>query len=186
MAVCKRQRRPTIVAADLDAEVARIATMSIDALRQLWRERRRTAPPPAFTKDLLARALTYRLQEACLGGLDPGVRRLLSGRAKTNDRPVRHLKVGSVLVREYQREVHQVLVVPGGFCWQEKSYASLSTIAREITGTSWNGPRFFGLRGAGVADDAVAPATDEAPKLAAGARTRSAVVSADQGQRAMP
>ena len=178
----KRQRRPTIAAADLDAEVARIAAMSIDALRQLWRERRGTAPPPAFTKDLLARALTYQLQEEVFGGLDPGVRRLLSGLAKTDDRPVRRLKVGSVLVREYQREVHQVLVVPGGFCWKEKSYASLSTIARAITGTSWNGPRFFGLRGA---DDAVALATGESAKLSAGARTRSAVVSADCGQRAM-
>jgi Protein of unknown function (DUF2924) len=58
----------------------------------------------------------------------------------------RHVKVGSVIVREYQGKLHEVLVVPGGFCWQEQVFASLSTIARKITGTSWNGPRFFGLR----------------------------------------
>ncbi len=61
--------------------------------------------------------------------------------------PMRHLKVGSVIVREYQGKVHEVMVVPDGFIWQGKVYASLSTIARKITGTSWNGPRFFGLRG---------------------------------------
>ena len=57
------------------------------------------------------------------------------------------MKVGSVIVREYQGKLHEVLVVPGGFCWQGEVFASLSTIARKITGTSWNGPRFFGLRG---------------------------------------
>ena len=70
------------------------------------------------------------------------------------------MKVGSVIVREYQGELHEVLVVPDGFCWRGEVYASLSTIARKITGTSWNGPRFFGLRGGEEtpAADAAAPA----------------------------
>ena len=51
-----------------------------------------------------------------------------------------------MLVREYQGERHTVTVVPGGYVWRESTYASLSTIARAITGTAWNGPRFFGLR----------------------------------------
>ena len=55
-------------------------------------------------------------------------------------------KPGTVLVREYQGERHTVTVVPSGFVWRETTYASLSTIARAITGTTWNGPRFFGLR----------------------------------------
>jgi hypothetical protein len=77
------------------------------------------------------------------------------------------VKVGSVIVREYQGELHEVLVVPGGFCWEGQVFASLSTIARKITGTSWNGPRFFGLRGGGetTVADAAAPA-----RAAAGAR----------------
>ena len=61
------------------------------------------------------------------------------------DRP-RRLKPGTVLVREYQGERHAVTVVANGFVWREATYASLSTIARAITGTNWNGPRFFGLR----------------------------------------
>jgi Protein of unknown function (DUF2924) len=51
------------------------------------------------------------------------------------------------MVREYEGTLHEVMVVPGGFSWRENTYASLSTVARAITGASWNGPRFFGLRG---------------------------------------
>ena len=54
-----------------------------------------------------------------------------------------------MLVREYQGERHTVTVAPDGYVWREATYASLSTIARAITGTAWSGPRFFGLR-AGV------------------------------------
>lgn len=61
--------------------------------------------------------------------------------------PVRHLKIGSVIVREYEGKLHEVKVASGGFSWPGQTYSSLSTIARKITGTSWNGPRFFGLRG---------------------------------------
>ena len=187
-----RQRRPTIAVADLDAEVTRIAAMNIDALRQLWRERRGTSPPSSFTKDLLARALSFQLQEDCLGSLDPRLRRLLSQLATSSDRPVQRLKVGSVLVREYRREVHQVMVIPDGFCWRGVTYASLSTIARKITGTSWNGPRFFGLRGVGLKKDASdtslsrasehAALKPSAQKLVAGARARHAAL-ADYARR---
>ena len=57
--------------------------------------------------------------------------------------------------------MHEVLVVPGGFCWQGKTYGSLSTIAKTITGTSWNGPRFFGLREKRKGADSLEP--DAAP-----------------------
>ena len=109
-----------------------------------------------MSKDLIARALAYWLQEEVFGALDPRVRKLLAASGGAG-RPTRHVKVGSVIVREYQGELHEVLVVPEGFCWQGEVYASLSTIARQITGTSWNGPRFFGLSGGGesVVADAV-------------------------------
>jgi len=58
----------------------------------------------------------------------------------------RRLKPGTVLVREYQGERHTVTVVPGGYLWRETIYTSLSTVARAITGTTWNGHRFFGLK----------------------------------------
>ena len=155
------RRRPvgTPAAIDLDAALAGIAALNIEQLRDLWRQKRGEEPPPAFSKDMIARALAYWLQEELLGGLEPRVRKLL-GAASGGASPPRHVKVGSVIVREYQGKLHEVLVVPGGFCWQGQIFASLSTIAHKITGTSWNGPRFFGLRGdkETPAADAAAPA----------------------------
>jgi hypothetical protein len=140
-------RRGLRPAADLDAALARIAVMNIEALRALWRERMGQGPQESFSKDLIARALAYQLQEEHLGGLDRRTRKLLAQLGKPNEKPPRRLKVGSIIVREYQGVTHEVLVVPGGFCWQGQNYSSLSTIAKAITGTSWNGPRFFGLNG---------------------------------------
>jgi hypothetical protein len=77
----------------LDAELGRIAAMNIDELRDLWRQGRDDGPPEALSKDLIARALAHCLQEQCLGGLDPQVRKLLAALARKE--PVRHLKAGS-------------------------------------------------------------------------------------------
>src|SRR5207245_4772568 len=74
--------------------------------------------------------------------------RLAPGDKPSADGP-RRLKPGTVLVREYQGERHTVTVGPDGYVWREMTYASLSTIARAITGTAWSGPRFFGLRAGG-------------------------------------
>jgi hypothetical protein len=123
--------------------------MNIEELREMWRDKRKHEPPAALTKDLMARALAHRLQEERLGGLETPLRRLLATVAKKGSTPSRRLKIGSVIVREYQGKTQEVLVVPGGFCWEERIYPSLSTVALKITGTNWNGPRFFGLRGDG-------------------------------------
>jgi hypothetical protein len=134
---------------DLEAEIERVRTLRIDQLRTLWRSTFGSAPPPAFTKDLLARMMAWRLQEQSMGGLDRTTVKLLNSMRQGENAPdegKRRLKTGTVLVREYQGERHTVTVVPGGFVWREITYASLSTIARAITGTAWNGPRFFGLR----------------------------------------
>ena len=159
MTVSYSRRRPARLpaAADLDAELGRIAAMNIDELRALWREMRGFEPPEALTKDLIARALAHFLQDERLGGLKPQLRKLLASFSGKGKVPMRHLKVGSIIVREYQGAVHEVMIVPDGFCWQGKVYPSLSTIARKITSTSWNGPRFFGLRAAEPA-----PSTAEA------------------------
>ena len=97
---------------------------------------------------MLARTIAWRIQAERLGGLDAATRRLLARMASGHDEPVRRFRVGSVLVREYRRTLHEVLVVAGGFQWRGDVHASLSSIARKITGTAWNGPRFFGLRDA--------------------------------------
>jgi Protein of unknown function (DUF2924) len=130
----------------LDFRLARISQMNIEQLRVCWRETFASGPPAAFSKDLLARALCCRLQEQAFGGLSVSTSRLLRSLVKPGAEPPRQVKVGSVIIREHQGVVHEVLVVPGGFCWRGKTYDSLSTIAKTITGTSWNGPRFFGLR----------------------------------------
>jgi len=84
-------------------------------------------------------------QERAFGGINPQTAKVLDGFARGHKLPDRRLKAGTVLVREYQGERHTVTVVPGGYVWRERTYASLSTIARAITGTAWNGPRFFVL-----------------------------------------
>ena len=136
----------------LEAEIDRVRSLGLDELRTLWRTTLRSSPPPALTKDLMARFLCWHIQEQALGGLDRDTAKLLDRLARGDkpgaDGPIR-LKPGTVLVREYQGERHTVTVVPDGYVWREATYASLSTIARAITGTAWSGPRFFGLR-AGV------------------------------------
>ena len=142
--VDRREHAP--VDCDLAAEIEAISAMTIDQLRDLWRTKHRVGPPAALTKDLLVRALCCQIQEERLGGLDRPLRRLLSEAARSGASPAPRIKVGSVIVREHQGRVHEVVVTPDGFLWAGETYASLSTIARKITGTSWNGPRFFGLR----------------------------------------
>jgi hypothetical protein len=168
----------------IEAEIDRVRSLGLDGLRALWRTTFRSSPPPAFTKDLIARFLCWHIQEQALGGLDPETTRHLASRARGNrsraDRP-RRLKTGTVLVREYQGERHTVTVVAKGFVWREATYASLSTIARAITGTNWNGPRFFGLRiekeTIVLPDAADVPAAPNGRRLArtAGIKSRRAV-----------
>jgi|HubBroStandDraft_6_1064221.scaffolds.fasta_scaffold538917_2 hypothetical protein len=130
----------------LGTELDRIAKLNVDELRALWRATMGRPAPEALSRDLIARALAYHLHEQRLGGLDPHLRRLLATLARSGPEPIRHLKIGSVIIREHEGKVHEVMVASGGFCWSGQIYSSLSTIARKITGTNWNGPRFFGLR----------------------------------------
>jgi hypothetical protein len=131
----------------IEAEIDHVRSLGLDALRNLWRTTLRFSSPAAFTKDLMARFLCWHMQEQAFGGLDPATAKILNGFVR-GDKPVteRRLKLGTVLVREYQGERHTVTVVPGGYSWRDATYTSLSIIARAITGTAWNGPRFFGLR----------------------------------------
>jgi hypothetical protein len=133
----------------LEAEIDRVRSFGLDELRSQWRTTLRSSPPPAFSKDLVARFICWHLQEQALGGLDAETAKLLDGLARGDQRAAdrqRRLKPGTVLVREYQGERHTVVVAADGYVWREAKYASLSTIARAIIGTAWNGPRFFGLR----------------------------------------
>jgi hypothetical protein len=133
----------------IEAEIERIRSLGLEALRSEWRTMYGASPPAGLTKDIMARIMAYRLQEQALGGPDRAVIRTLERVArgeKPGTEPPRRLKAGTVLIREYQGQRHTVTVVPDGFVWQGSTYTSLSTIAKAITGTAWSGPRFFGLR----------------------------------------
>ena len=139
-----RQQRTE--AAAIEAEIAHLRSLALDALRRRWRAMFGRTPPAALSKDLLGRMIAWRMQEQAFGGLDRDSLKFLDGLARHGGSPRRQLKPGTVLVRDYQGERHTVTVVPDGFDWQGTTYASLSAIARAITGTAWSGPRFFALQ----------------------------------------
>jgi hypothetical protein len=151
--------RRSVDPAAIEAEVDQIRSLGIDALRRRWRLMFEKTPPAGLTKDIMARMIAYRIQEEAFGGLDRETIKLLDrlARGEKPNELNRRLKTGTVLVREYQGERHTVTVVPDGFVWQDTTYSSLSTIARAITGTAWNGPRFFGLRVPGEPEGSKAP-----------------------------
>ena len=133
--------------------LSRLPTLDIGELRQQWRGLHKTQPPANFSRELLLRAVAYRMQEVALGGLRPARQRQLrqiaqqfkeSGEATIRARP--GLKPGTRLMREWQGRTYDVLVLDDGFSWQGTGYRSLSAIARKITGTAWSGPLFFGLK----------------------------------------
>src|SRR5258705_4541563 len=146
----------------VEVELDRLPTTPIGDLRIRYRELFRTEPPKAFGPDLLRRSIAQRIQEKAYGGLPAGTRRLLdqlvkAAAAKPNGRLElpRRIKPGSELVRTWNRKTYRVKVVADGFVYGGKTFASLSEIATAITGTRWNGPRFFGLRGGTGREDAI-------------------------------
>ncbi len=138
-----RQQRTEPAA--IEAEIAHLRSLALDALRRRWRVMFGRTPPAALSKDLLGRMIAWRLQEQAFGGLDRESLSFLEGLARHGGSPRRRLKPGTVLVRDYQGQCHTVTVAADGFNWQGMTYASLSAIARAITGTAWSGPRFFAL-----------------------------------------
>lgn len=143
-----KDRAQPIAPAEIAAEIDRLSGLSLGDLRAAWASEFRRDPPRGLWRDLLLRMLAWRLQEKVFGGHDKAALKLLeaSGQKPASDQRCQRLKTGTVLIRDFGGARHTVTIVPGGFLWQEKTYSSLSAIARIITGTNWNGPRFFGLR----------------------------------------
>lgn len=141
----KRTPAPEGVGTSLAEDLAFIALESLDQVRLRFRTLYGAPAPVGLSRDLIARLIAHRLQEQHLGKLN---RRLADqiDRLGRGQEPRRRLKPGTVLVREHDGVVHEVVVMPDGFLWRGETFTSLSTIAKRITGTSWNGPRFFGLR----------------------------------------
>lgn len=116
---------------------------TLQELRAEW-GRRYGAPPRLRSPDLLRQTLAWRIQAGEEGGLDKVSKRLLCRDARAGVQ----LPPGTIIAREWQGVRHEVEATDDGFIHAGRRWKSLSEIARAITGTRWNGPRFFGLRGA--------------------------------------
>ena len=138
-----------------DLEMSRsleaISDLSPDELRKEWRRLYRSQPP-RLSRDLLVRAIAYRIQELRYGGLSKATRRKLAVlvQARRSDGEIaqagaQKIRAGARLVREWNGRAHTITVEEEGFTYAGRSYRSLSAIARAITGARWSGPRFFGL-----------------------------------------
>ncbi len=136
--------------ADVIGKVAALPSLENDELKKLWIELF-DEPTPRKKRDYLIPRLAWRIQELAYGGLSDNaqdrINRLMRSKEelKPANRRVRRPAVGTKLIREYQGIEHQVTVTRNGFEYQGRSFGSLSHIAREITGTRWSGPLFFGL-----------------------------------------
>jgi hypothetical protein len=147
------KRRASIDGETLVAEIAGLSKLSIDELRERWKATYGKTPSKEIGRSFLTRAIAHRLQERAYGGLKPSTRRLLvrfgeeaaSGRLPKKPQ-YRKAQSGTILVREWQGNAHRVTMLDDGVSFNGKRYRSLSEVAREITGSRWSGPRFFGLR----------------------------------------
>jgi len=145
----------------LDASLPRILAdlegLGIEGLRLQWRNHLGGEAPIHLPRWLFLRVLGHRLQTAAFGDIDKATRRMIQGEGERGarapfdrrDPQTREgvgLKAGALLVREWQGKLERVMVLEEGFAWNGKTYGSLSQIAKAVTGTNWNGHRFFGLR----------------------------------------
>ena len=135
----------------IDVEIARLRDLDVGALRTRWHTVFGRRAPSHLPRHLLFRILAYRLQADRLGDLDPESQRLLDrseSPEKAGQRAASQIRrqIGTVLGREWNGQMQRVTVLESGFAWKGRVYPSLSKIAFAITGTRWNGPRFFGLR----------------------------------------
>jgi len=134
-------------------EISRLPALSRTGLLSLWRELFRQPAHPKLRRDLIVPILAYKLQEKAYGGLKPSTRRRLREIAEELERDRQahirskpSIKPGTKLIRQWQDQTHEVLVTREGFEYAGRQYRSLSQIARQITGTRWSGPAFFGLK----------------------------------------
>jgi hypothetical protein len=141
---------------NVNTKIDHLHRLSRAELRVLWEREFAEKAPATLGRDILALGIAYSRQERRYGGLAKPVARELDRlltrvlRNSGTDAPMAPTtplpRTGTVLVREWRGTTNHVTVVEDGFLWNGKTHRSLSSIARAITGTTWNGPRFFGMR----------------------------------------
>jgi hypothetical protein len=138
-----------------NTRIEQLEGLSRAELRILWEQEFAEKPPKSLGRDILALAIAYARQERRYGGLARLVAkeldRLLDRVLRDGDTPPASNamplpRAGTILVRQWRGVTHHVTITQDGFLWNGKTHQSLSVIARAITGTKWNGPRFFGMR----------------------------------------
>jgi hypothetical protein len=140
----------------LSSELQKLVALAGKDLKVRYRSLYRSEPPPGLSRNLLLRAVAYRLQEIALGGLSRSIRRRLvqvatNGLQQLPAAPALSCQPapGTVLIREWHGVAYHVAILQSGVRYDGEHYRSLSQVARLITGTRWSGPAFFGLRGKG-------------------------------------
>jgi hypothetical protein len=140
-------------AADIDAQLSALTELAPELLRVAWRRHYRVPPPRGLSRDMLIRAIAYKIQEHAFGGLSKSTLRRLTTLARALDSPddtslapYASLKPGTRLVREWGGTTHTVLVLDDGFEYLGQRYASLTKVAAVISGLHRSGPAFFGLK----------------------------------------
>jgi hypothetical protein len=144
----------------VEDEIAHLRGLDLKGLRSRWQSVLQRPAPTHLPRRLLLAIIAYRIQADRFGDLDHETKQVLdrtdakdtratvSARLVSFDQKRTELTPGTVLVREWDRKSQRVMVMADGFTWNGKTYDSLS-VAFAITGTRWNGPRFFGLRDKG-------------------------------------
>src|SRR5260370_33525561 len=142
----------------VEGEIAHLRGLDLKGLRARWQSVFQRPAPAHLTRHLLFAVIAYRVQADRFGDLDHQTKQVLdrtvaqeasaltSTRLASFDQKRTELSPGTVLVREGNRRSQRVIVMADGFAWNGQTYDSLAKVAFAITGTKWNGPRFYGLR----------------------------------------
>jgi hypothetical protein len=154
----KRRNGQASTKTSVEDEIAHLRGLDLKGLRARWQSVLQRPAPVHLPRHLLFAVVAYRIQVDRLGDLDHETKQVLdrtdakdtgarmSARLISFDQKRIELTPGTVLVRDWDRRSQRVMVMADGFAWNGETYDSLSKVAFAITGTNWNGPRFFGLR----------------------------------------
>src|SRR6266404_665679 len=154
----KRRNGRTSTKTSVEDEIAHLRGLDLKGLRARWQSMFQRPAPAHLTRHLLFAVIAYQIQADRFGDLDHETKQVLdrtvakeagavtSARLASFDKKRTELNPGTILVREWDRQSQRVMVMADGFAWNGQTYDSLSKVAFAITGTKWNGPRFYGLR----------------------------------------